>query len=468
MLTDRTRWMTGQHRSPAVLSRRAFLGGTAALGAAATLPALPAAALPALPAVATTADDPHHGGGFRVSLSVSPVTETVLGSLALNDGRRTASTVRDVQRLFNRHGASEVFVRVATRSNARVGDAEYGFARALERARLARGLGMPLNPELGLWAVYGDITDQPAPDFSDYPSIRLPGPWSSLTIAQMQSALRQYGALVARQIMSTGVRVNYWDLGNEVEWGVAGVAVRSFRTTVYSPPDAVDPAIGQMTAVQLLGMSEADRVAWLQEHLWPHVGRLLAAVAQGVRSVDRAARFSTHLANIAVQDATFPIAFWEVMHQAGYRPDQFGTSLYPTNGDPGDRRAVFLDIAGALQRRFGRKSFFAEFGYPSGVMGSPFPWNNTQAGYPQTPDGQYRYLRDLVTQSLETRAVSGIRPWGPDYCLASGGWAPMSLFTEDGTAKPALSAIQDSLLAARMRSSDAGQRGGKTTWEALR
>jgi arabinogalactan endo-1,4-beta-galactosidase len=449
MLTDRARYMTGQHRSPATLSRRAFLGGAAALGAA--------AALPARPAVATTADDHRHRGGFRVSLSVSPVTETVLGSLALADGRRTARTVRDVQRLFNRHGANEVFVRVATRAHARDSDAEYGLARALERARLARDLGLPLNPELGLWAVYGDISDQPAPDFSDYPTIHLPGPWSSLTIAQMQRALRQYGALVTRRILATGVRVNYWDLGNEVEWGVAGVAVRSFRTTDYSPPDAVDPAIGQMTAVQLLSMPEADRIAWLQRHLWPYVGRLLAAVANGVRSVDRAARFSTHLANIAVQDATFPVAFWEAMHQAGYRPDQFGTSLYPTNGDPGDRSAVFLGIADALRQRLGKRTFFAEFGYPSDVMGPPFAWNNTQAGYPQTPDGQFRYLRDLVTRSVETGAVSGIRPWGPDYCLSSGGWAPMSLFTEDGTAKPALSAIQDSLLATRMRSSDARQ-----------
>jgi arabinogalactan endo-1,4-beta-galactosidase len=448
-LTDRALRMTGQHRGGAGLSRRVFLGGAAALGTA--------AALPALPVTATAAEDRRHRGGFRVSLSVSPFTEVVLGSLALTDGRRTARTVWDVQRLFDRHGASEVFVRVATRKNAKLGDAEYGFARALERARLARDLGLPLNPELGLWAVYGDITRQPAPDFSDYPSIRLPGPWNTLTLEQMERALRQYGALVARQLLATGVRVNYWDLGNEVEWGVAGVAIKSFDQTGYVPPDAVDPAIGQMTAVQLLAMPEADRIAWLQQHLWPYVGRLLAAVAQGVRSVDRAARLSTHLANIAVQDASSPVAFWEAMHQAGYHPDQFGTSFYPTNGDPGDRRAVFLGIADVLRQRFGKRTFFAEFSYPSDVMGLPFPWNNTQAGYPQTPDGQSRYLHDLVTQSFESGAVSGIRPWAPDYCLASGGWTPMSLFTEDGIAKPALSAIQDSLFTARMRSSDAGR-----------
>jgi arabinogalactan endo-1,4-beta-galactosidase len=434
--------MSGQHSSRATASRRAFLGGAAALGAA--------VALPRWPAVAETPPDRERHGGFRVSLSVSPVTEAVLGSLSLTDGSRTARTVRELQRLFGRHGATEVFVRVATLRNARSGDAEYGFSRAIERARLARQLGMPLNPELGLWAVYGDIRSQPAPDFSDYPSIRLSGPWSSLTLSQMERALEQYGALAARQLLGTGVRVNYWDLGNEVEWGVAGVAVRGFDPTGYTPPDAVDPAIGQMTAVGLLRMPEADRIAWLRQHLWPYVGRLLAAVARGVRSVDRTARFSTHLASIAVQDASMHLAFWEAMQQAGYRPHQFGTSLYPTNGDPGDRRAIFLDIAGALRRRFGRKLFFAEFGYPSGRMGPPFAWNTTQAGYPQTPDGQFRYLRDLVVRAVDTGAVAGIRPWGPDYCLPSGGWEPMSLFAEDGVAKPALTAVQHGLRASRI------------------
>jgi hypothetical protein len=270
-------------------------------------------------------------------------------------------------------------------------------------------------------------------------------------LPQMEGALRHYGALVARQILSTGVHVNYWDLGNEVEWGVAGVAIRSFNQDGYSPPDAVDPAIGQMSAVRLLSMPETDRIAWLRQHLWPYVGRLLAAVADGVRSVDRAARFSTHLASIAVQGAATHTAFWETMNQAGYHPAQFGTSLYPTNGDPGDRRAVFLGIASALRQRFGKRLFFAEFGYPSGPMGPPFPWNNAQPGYPQTPDGQFRYLRDLAAMSAASGAVAGIRPWAPDYCLASGGWEPMSLFTEEGAAKPALDAVQQALHPGRNR-----------------
>ncbi len=404
-----------------------------------------------LVAAAVGCGDSKDQSRFRISLSVSPFSESVVTSLPLTDGVEMATHVGDVQRLLNRHGATEVFVRVATLRDARSGDAEYGFARAIERATLAKNLDMPLNPELGLWAVYGDIRDQPSPDFSDYPSIQLPAPWSSLSLGQMESALEHYGALAAQQILSTGVRVNYWDLGNEVEFGVAGVAVKSFGTTDYTAPDAVDPAIGQMTVTQLLGMPASDRIDWLRQHLWPHVGRLLAAAARGVRSVDAGAKFSTHLAGIGVQDATFPVAFWTAMNDAGYAPDQLGTSLYPTAGDSGDRRAILLDVASTLWSLFGKQTFVAEFGYPSGVMAAPYAWNNAQAGYPQTPDGQFGYLRDLVVMAVDAGTVGGIRPWAADYCIASGGWEPMSFFTAEGSAKPALDAVEEGLHASPSR-----------------
>jgi hypothetical protein len=72
--------------------------------------------------------------------------------------------------------------------------------------------------------------------------------------------VRHYGALVARQILATGARVNVWDIGNEVEFGVAGVAVRALGGGPYGAPDRVDTAIGQMSAGQLVGMPEAERI----------------------------------------------------------------------------------------------------------------------------------------------------------------------------------------------------------------
>jgi hypothetical protein len=189
------------------ISRRSFLARSSAAGAALVIPVAP---LLIAPAMLRPGRCPVM---FRTSLSVSPFTETVLSTLSFNDGQIRASTVKGVQRLFNRHGATEVYARIATRRYAVTPGAEMGFARGIERARLAREIGLPFNPELGLWAVYGDAEGQSAPDFSDYPSIRLRARWDLLTLAEMTNALRHYGTLVARQILATGARVNYWDLG---------------------------------------------------------------------------------------------------------------------------------------------------------------------------------------------------------------------------------------------------------------
>ncbi|WP_141576537.1 glycosyl hydrolase 53 family protein [Actinomadura sp. WMMA1423] len=424
------------------LNRRGFLLASAAAGVAAAVP-LTGARAASSPASAS--------GPFRTALSVSPFTEKVLDSVSLTDGARTASTVTDVQRLFKAHGATEVYARIATRRQAQSGDAQHGFDRGLQRARLARNLGLPFNPELGLWAVYGDMSYQPEPDFTDYPAIKLPGQWTTLTIDQMVPALRRYGALVAAQILLTGAQVKTWDLGNEVEFGVAGVAIRSLVTQsdgwTYSPPDAVDPAIGEMDFYTLISMAEDDRIAWLQTHLWPHVGRLLAATAEGIRSVYRGARFSTHTSTVAAASSKLSTAFWQAMSAAGFRADELGTSFYPTSNDYGDRLAIFKDVTTTLQSTFGKKVFVAELGYPSATMSDPYAWNSPLPGYPISPQGAHDFVRDLVAWGGGTSGpLSGVRPWAPDYCTA--GWQPMSHFTVTGTtatADPVLNAIAQGL-----------------------
>jgi hypothetical protein len=430
------------------LSRRSFLGRGLAAGAAISLPRLPGA-LAASRSSGARCTVPS----FRTSLSVSPFTEAVLKQVSLKDGKLTAKSVAEVQRLYFADAATEIYQRVATLKLAATGDGECGWALGLERARLARDLGVPFNPELGLWAVYGDASAyQQPPDFSDYPSIRLPGPWISLTLAQMEVALRQYGALVARQVLATGVRVNYWDLGNEVDSGIAGVTVMPFfPDTTYQAPNAVDPAIGTMTTYELITMPESERIAWSQAHLWPYVGKLLLATAEGIRSVDRSARFSTHISHFGNKTPAVQIAFWESVTGVGYLPDQLGTSYYPTEGKttdgPIDTWAWLKQTAAALTRAHKRQMFIAEYGYPSAVMQPPYIFNDAVNGYPLTPQGQHDFTRDLVEWGYTSGQLAGIRPWAPDYCT-NPGWAPMGWFDVSGTtatAKPALHAINEAL-----------------------
>jgi arabinogalactan endo-1,4-beta-galactosidase len=409
--------------------------------------------------------NPSLAQDFRISLSVSPFTEIVLrDGTTFSDGHILATTVVDVQRLFARHGANEVYARIATTQKHRTGFGDHSMDRGLERAKMAAELRLPFNPELGLFNNYGDIRCQPPPDFADYPAIKPAGPWASLTLDQMLAALRAYGAAASRQILATGVQVRIWDLGNEIEFGVAGVAVRPVQGSCndtaggqdwYQAPDAVDPAIGKMTFQALIQLQEDKRIAWLAAHVWPHEAKMLEAVANGIRSVDPQARFSTHVSGIAATQAAFAVAFFKAMRNGRFAADELGVSYYPTSSaSPKDRLQAFKDACQLLRRELARPVFLAEFGYPAAKMAGPFQWNDAVAGYPQTPDGQASFLRDLVTWGRREKVLSGVRPWAPDLVLP--GWAPMSLFQRDGkvlTPRPALDVL-------RRRSNDCGRSEG--------
>jgi arabinogalactan endo-1,4-beta-galactosidase len=392
---------------------------------------------------------------FRVSISVSPFTELLLKyGVTFSDGKVTAKTPEELQKMFVSHGANEVYVRIATTQKYRTGFGDHSMDRGLARARLAKSLNLPLNPELGLFNIYGDVRCQPPPDFSDYPEIKLPGPWTSLTLAQMLPILRQYGAIAARQILATGVKVRIWDVGNEVEFGTAGVAIQPLHGECddtaggpgwYKPPDAVDPAIGKMSLINLMKMPETQRITWLQAHLWPHEAKMLAAVAEGIRSVDPHARFSTHVSGVTSVLPGQAVAFFKAMRDGGFVADEWGVSFYPTSSQyPPDRLQAFKGMMLAVRRELGGPVFVAELGYPSAKMQSGFIWNDAVKNYPLSPEGQANFIRDLAAWGVGTGTLSGIRPWGPELALS--GWAPMSFFELDGKAaiaRPSLNAIAE-------------------------
>jgi hypothetical protein len=398
---------------------------------------------------------------FRISLSVSPFAEERFAAgINFTDGEITAKNPEELQRLFVAHGANEVYARIATTQKYRIGNGDHSMERGLERARMAAKLNLPFNPELGLFNIYGDIRCQPPPDFSDYPEIKIPGAWNTLTLEQMTAALHLYGATAARQILDTGAKVRIWDIGNEVEFGIAGAAVQPMPGGCddtaggagwYKPPDTVDSAIGKMSAGALMNMSEAKRIEWLRAHVWVYEAKMLAAVADGVRNVDPHARFSTHVSGIGSVLPTQTVAFFKAMRDGGFAADELGVSYYPTSSNsPRDRLQAFKEMATAVQHELGRPVFITEFGYPAKTMSGVFKWNEAVKDYPLTPEGQANFIRDLVAWGVKTGTVSGIRPWAPDFTAP--GWAPMSFFQLDGKtarARPAIDAILEGVSAGK-------------------
>lgn len=395
---------------------------------------------------------------FRVSLSVSPFTDLLMSKgIVFTDGKQAARTPEELQQMFMKYGANEVYARIATNRKHTVGFGDHSLDHGLERARMARDLNLPFNPELGLFNVYGDVRCQPPPNFHDYPEIKVPGPWTSLTLSQMLPILRSYGTIVARMILATGVKVRIWDLGNEVDFGTAGVAVQPFPKGCddseggpgwYRPPNNVDPAIGKMSVIGLMKMPTPDRIAWLQKHLWPYEAQMLAAVAAGIRSVDPTAKFSTHVSGITAILPAQAVAFFKAMKKGGYFPDELGFSFYPSSSDhPPNRLQAFERTMETVHAQLGRPFFIAEFGYPSTTprIGAFSTWDHPVPGYPLTTEGQADLLRDLVSWGLGA-GLAGIRPWAPEAVVP--GWGPFALFKMEGktaVAKPALGAIEEAL-----------------------
>ncbi len=384
---------------------------------------------------------------FRIALSVSPFTDVLTKAGAtFTDGSVTAKDAAGLEALYMKHGANELFARLSTERKKTAASDDHSVETALLRAKLSTELGIPFNPELGLWAHYGDISCEPGPDFSEYPEVNVPGPWATLTVDQMVSALQDYGAAVATEILATGATVDYWDLGNEVDLGTAGVAPQGISgncSTPYVAPDAVDPEIGKETVLGLLTSPEDQRIAWLSAHVWPHEAKLLAAVAAGIRSVAPEARFATHMS--VSHSPMFALAFYQAMADGGFTPDRIGFSYYPTANDFPDRAKRFKDTVTAVQDHFGRPVFIAEVAYPAGptTEGPYATWTTPIPKYPVSEDGQAAFLRDLTSWGVAS-GLAGIRPWAPELFVP--GWEGFALFDGKGAPVPArkgLSAIAE-------------------------
>lgn len=396
---------------------------------------------------------------FRRALSVSPFAPMMLdaGIVFEDEQGQLAETLEELQALFVEHGANEVFARAATRRQSSEDGVDRSKQAVKQRAQVAEALNLPLNVELGLYRSYGDVLCQTPPDFSDYPEIESDTPWHELDIDSMTDKLGRYAELAAEDILATGAEVSIWNLGNEVDFGTAGVAPQPApgacdgdegESGWYRAPDGVDPEIGRQSVGELMaGMSETERIGWLENHVWPHTARLLAAAATGVRRVDPYARFATHISTSHSEQ--FAVAFYQSLDEHGFRPDELGLSLYPSAHEQSDDRFdTFTATVERLQSEFEQPVFIAEYAYPATApTDGPFQaWHHHIEGYPISPEGQARLLRDLVRWA-GAHELAGIRLWAPD--LVTAGWESFALFEVDGNqrakARPALRALLDGL-----------------------
>ena len=198
---------------------------------------------------------------FRMALSVSPFTTSMFrNGYTYQVGDQTAKNLEELERIYINAGATEMFARIATKrhptpEDESVADSNtnsHTLEQGLALCQLAARLQIPINPEIMCAYIYMDMETQQAPDFREYPEI-MPlqhgKAWEELNLDEICEVLRAYGKLVATEILNTGCTVNNWNLGNEANFGFAGISI-GLKTAVNPALATVDPMQRYMAPVE--------------------------------------------------------------------------------------------------------------------------------------------------------------------------------------------------------------------------
>lgn len=388
-------------------------------------------------------------GDFRVALSLSPFSLNQFdSSYTFVVNGETATTPEELQTIYNSLGSTEMYVRIATKRHKTAENTVDGepdenanvhtFDQALRLCRIAASLNVPINPEIMCAYTYMDMDRIQAPRFDEYPEfngLMNSKAWSELSLDEVCSVLEAYGEFVADSILATGCTVKNWNLGNEANFGFAGIGMGA--------KSAVNPKLAKAGALKRYTASLFS-LGWLKRNVWKYNAQEYAAVKRGVLKayaklgIDASdVKFSTHIATV-VFTPRCSAAFFKYMAKHGYEMETAGISYYPSAPAMSfNKKKLLKKTISRINRKCEIPVFIGEFSYPSGKMEGPFAsWNKKLKGYNKDQQGQANLYRDVIAWGKEN-GMAGIRYWAPDYK----GWYSMSMFEfngKTGTAKTIL------------------------------
>ena len=388
---------------------------------------------------------------FRVSLSAmnhwEDGTDYNLYDYTYSNGTHTATTLKELQEMYNAYGATEMYVRInTTRNYPQKGVKDYYHARmhcleeSLKACDVAVQLDMPINVELGCFAAYSDAFESQYPDFSEYSEedlgVTYPKDkkgnrkaWKNMSLDEMCLVLKGYARFVAKTIKERGTKVEYWDLGNETNYGFGGVML------------PLDSAVSKATskAFWITYLKEGFGADWLAKNVWRYNAKMFAALTEGIRQVYPEAKFSSHISTVT-WGPDYTVKYFKTLAENGYKVDQAGISYYPNaTGVILDKIAQIKQIVLACNKELGVNVMLAEYGYAneSGLASGTFAsWDNEVHGYKLTDEDGAKFLKELITWGRKN-GMAGIRPWAAELDWANP-WFDFDNEAKTATAKAAL------------------------------
>ena len=392
---------------------------------------------------------PASADPFRVALSLSPFTlNQFADGYSFKVGDQTATTPAELQSIYRDLGSTEMYVRIATKRHKTAENTVDGvpdenanvhtFDQAIELCKIAASLGMPINPEIMCAYTYMDMDKVQAPRFEEYPefyALQKGKKWEELSLDEICAVLEAYGEFVADSVLATGCTVENWNLGNEANFGFAGVGM-GVKT-------AVDPKLEKVSGMERY-MASIFKVWWMKKHVWKYNAKQFAAVKRGVLKAygkkglpTEDVKFSTHIATVVFTPRACA-SYFKYMAEHGYAVETAGISFYPSAPAMSfNKKKLLTSTITRINKQCGVPVFIGEFSYPSGPMDGPFAgWNKQLGNYEKTQKGQADIYADVIAWG-KTHGMAGIRYWAPDY----EGWYSMSMFEFEnkvGTAKTIL------------------------------
>ena len=388
---------------------------------------------------------------FRVALSLSPFTLNQFDQgYTFKIGDKTATTPAELQSIYKELGSTEMYVRLATKrhktynadgsldnttdgkpdENANV----HTFDQVMQTCRIATELNIPINPEVMCAYIYMDMDGTQAPRFYEdqYPelyakpefaNIMKGKEWKDLSLVEICKVLEIYGEFVGDSILATGAIVNDWNLGNEANFGFAGIGI--------GVANSFDKKLAKASQLKRY-LSSLFSLWWLKKHVWKYNVQQYAALQRGIlKAYEKAGKdasnvkFSTHIATVtSTPRAT--CAFFKYMIKNGYDLQTAGISYYPSAPAMSfNKKKMLTKTVTRINKKCGVPVFIGEFSYPSENMVGPFAgWNKKLNGYKKNQQGQADLYHDIISWGKD-HGLIGIRYWAPDY---EGEWYPMSMF----------------------------------------
>lgn len=368
---------------------------------------------------------------FRMALSLSPFSaDTFLSPYTYCANGMIARNREELQKLYMAYGATEMFARIATRRGVihpkdGHGDRFSSLEEGLELCKIAAKLNIPMNPEIMCAYTYMDMDRQQAPNFVEYPEIvalQKGKGWEKLSLDEMKVVLQAYGTFVATEILKTGCYVENWNLGNEANFGFAGVSI-GLKTAVNPKLERVK--VWQRNVLPFIG------TGWLKKNLWKYNALLMKALSEGIicgyknLGMDYSkVKFSTHIATV-VSNEKNAVQYFQTLQQYGFKLAVAGISFYPSAPCAyKNTMDMYKKIVSAIRTTCKVPVFIAEFAFPSGEVKGPYAgWNRPVQGYEFNQKGQASIYHDTIAWGKEN-GVIGIRYWAPDFKE----WGTMSMF----------------------------------------